>query len=107
MLRRKRLLGTIMVAWTTAFAGGAAADDTVVREFSVGTAATAVGIAPAEEDVELNGPQALTSDAEGNLFVLDQINGRILRFDPKQPGSDPSILQMPSNLRPNDLVISK
>ncbi|MBV9561788.1 MAG: hypothetical protein JOY90_15275 [Bradyrhizobium sp.] len=110
MFRRKRLLGIFMVGWTTAVAGAAAASDisdTVVREFSVGTAATAVGIAPAEQDVELNGPQALTSDADGNLFVLDQINGRILRFDPKQPGSDPSILQMPSNLRPNDLVISK
>jgi hypothetical protein len=57
--------------------------------------------------VELTGPQALTSDVQGNLFVLDQINGRILRFDPKQPASDPSILKMPADIQANDLVVRK
>jgi hypothetical protein len=57
--------------------------------------------------VELTGPQALTSDAQGNLFVLDQINGRILRFNPKQPTGDPGILKMPADVQPNDLVVRK
>jgi len=74
---------------------------------SIGTTATTVGIAAAGEDVELTGPQALTSDAQGNLFVLDQINGRILRFNPKQPASDPSILKMPADVQANDLVVRK
>jgi len=96
-----------MMGWAASFAGAAAAADTVVRQFSIGTTSTTVGIAAAGEDVELTGPQALTSDVQGNLFVLDQINGRILKFNPKQPASDPSILKMPANIQANDLVIRK
>ena len=107
MFRQKWLLRTIMMGWAASFTGAAVAADTVVRQFSIGaTAATTVGIAAAGEDVELTGPQALTSDAQGNLFVLDQINGRILRFNPKQPG-DPGILKMPADVQGNDLVVRK
>jgi len=59
------------------------ADDTVVRSFAGGSAASMVGIVPASEDVELAGLQALSADGQGNLFVLDQVNGRILQFDSK------------------------
>ncbi|MBS0529544.1 MAG: hypothetical protein JSS22_09170, partial [Proteobacteria bacterium] len=68
-----------------ALSTGCRADDTLVRQFSSGTGADAVGIIDATEDVELTGPQALSSDGAGNLFLLDQVNGRIVRFDPKQP----------------------
>src|SRR6267378_6613180 len=107
MFWRKWLLRTIMMGWAASFAGAAAAADTVVRQFSIGTTSTTVGIAAAGEDVELTGPQALASDAQGNLFVLDQINGRILRFNPKQPASDPSVLKMPADIQANDLVVRK
>ena len=106
MFRQKWLLRTIMMGWAASFTGAAVAADTVVRQFSIGATATTVGIAAAAEDVELTGPQALTSDAQGNLFVLDQINGRILRFNPKQPG-DPGILKMPADVQGNDLVVRK
>jgi len=105
MFRQNWWLGAILIGSAASFAGTAAAEDTVVRQFSVGTTSTTVGIADAVEDVELTGPQALTSDAQGNLFVLDQINGRILRFNPKQPASDPSVFKMPADVQPNDLVI--
>jgi hypothetical protein len=104
---QKWLLRTIIVASVALCAEAALAADTVVRQFSVGTTSTAVGIAAAGEDVELTGPQALTSDAQGNLFVLDQINGRILRFNPKQPAGDANILKMPADLQANDLVVRK
>jgi hypothetical protein len=107
MFFQKWLLRAVVVGWAASFAGAATADDTVVRQFSAGGGATAVGIAAAAEDVELTGPQALTSDAQGNLFVLDQINGRILRFNPKQPGGDPGILKMPADVQANDLVVRK
>lgn len=106
MFRQKWLLRTVVMGWAASFTGAAVAADTVVRQFSVGATATTVGIAAAGEDVELTGPQALTSDAQGNLFVLDQINGRILRFNPKQPG-DPGILKMPADVQGNDLVVRK
>jgi hypothetical protein len=104
---QKWLLRTVMLGWAASFAGAATAADIVVRQFSNGSTATTVGIAAAGEDVELSGPQALTSDAEGNLFVLDQINGRILRFNPKQPAGDPGILKMPADVQANDLVVRK
>src|SRR6266478_410364 len=107
MFCQKWLLRTIMMGWVASFVGAAAAADTVVRQFSAGTTSTTVGIAAAGEDVELTGPQALTSDVQGNLFVLDQINGRILKFNPKQPASDPSILKMPADIQANDLVVRK
>src|SRR5712691_10568789 len=105
MFCQKWLLRTVMMGWAASFAGAAAAADTVVRQFSIGTTSTTVGIAAAGEDVELTGPQAPTSNVQGILFVLEQINGRILKFNPKQPASDPSILKMPANVQANDLVI--
>lgn len=105
MLRQRWLLRAVMLGWAASFPGAAVAADTVVRQFSVGSSSTTVGIAAAGEDVELTGPQALTSDAQGNLFVLDQINGRILRFDPKQPAGDPSVLKLPADVQGNDLVV--
>jgi hypothetical protein len=107
MLRKKWLLRTIIAGCAASCAQTVIAADTLVRQFNAGDGAAAVGIAPAVEDVELTGPQALTSDADGNLFVLDQINGRILRFDPKQPGGDPSVLKMPADVQPNDLIVRK
>jgi hypothetical protein len=108
MLRKIGLLPFMVIGCVASCVQGALAADTVVRQFSAGATATTVGIAAASEDVELTGPQALTSDAEGNLFVLDQINGRILRFNPKQSSdSDPSILKMPADVQPNDLIVRK
>ena len=107
MLRKKWLLRTIIAGCAVSCAQAAMAADTLVRQFNAGDGAAAVGIAPAVEDIELTGPQALTSGADGNLFVLDQINGRILRFDPKQPGGDPSVLKMPADVQPNDLIVRK
>jgi hypothetical protein len=87
--------------------GAAMADDVVIKRFSDGDSATSVGIADASEDVELFGPQALTADGSGQLFLLDQLNQRIIRFDPKLPNDEPTILQMPQDVKPNDLVVRK
>jgi hypothetical protein len=87
--------------------GAAAADDVVIKRFDGGDSANSVGIADASEDVELAGPQALTADTDGKLFVLDQLNKRIVRFDPKRPAELPSILELPENVQPNDLVVRK
>jgi hypothetical protein len=103
--------GLSAVAFATALAAllprAAAADDVVVKRFASGDSANSVGIADASEDVELAGPQALTVGTDGNLFLLDQLNQRIIRFDPKRPAEEPSILQMPESVQPNDLVVRK
>jgi hypothetical protein len=95
----------IFIVGAGLFGTKAHADDTVVRSFAGGSAASMVGIVPASEDVELAGPQALSANGQGNLFVLDQINGRILQFDPKQPNSHPDVLKMPKDVQPTDLVV--
>jgi hypothetical protein len=107
MFRQKRWMWTVALGSALSCAEAAWADDAVIRKFSNGTTATTVGIVDASEDVELAGPQALTTDAQGNLFMLDQVNGRILRFNPKQPGSEPSILKMPDSVQPSDLIVNK
>ncbi|MGY3459881.1 MULTISPECIES: hypothetical protein [unclassified Bradyrhizobium] len=95
----------IFIVGAGLFGTKAHADDTVVRSFAGGSAASMVGIVPASEDVELAGPQALSANGQGTLFVLDQINGRILQFDPKQPNSYPDVLKMPKDVQPTDLVV--
>jgi len=112
MIRRKWLVPAIVIqatvaAWAASCAAAEPEQDNVVRQFSAGATATTLGIAPADVDVELTGPQALTSDAQGNLFVLDQVNGRILQFNPKQPATDPGVLKMPADIAPTDLVVRK
>ncbi|MGY4598048.1 hypothetical protein ACVWXL_005794 [Bradyrhizobium sp. GM22.5] len=87
--------------------GTACADDLVIKRFGGGNSADAVGIADASEDVELTGPQALTMGSDGDIFLLDQLNQRIVRFNPKRPAEDPSILEMPASVQPNDLVVQK
>jgi hypothetical protein len=104
MLRPKHWIWVFIVS-AGIFGTKAHADDTVVRSFTGGSAASMVGIVPASEDVELAGPQALSANGQGTLFVLDQINGRILQFDPKQPNSYPDVLKMPKDVQPTDLVV--
>jgi hypothetical protein len=89
-----------------ALTSGAQAD-VVVRQFASGSDQNAVGIIDASQDTEVLGPQALTTDEKGNLYLLDQVNGRIVQFDPKNPSADPRILQMPEELRPTDLLVRK
>jgi hypothetical protein len=85
----------------------AAAQHVVVKRFEEGSGANAVGIVDASEDTEINGPQALTAGENGDLFLLDQVNNRIVRFDPKKPTTDSRILGLPENMQPTDLVVRK
>jgi hypothetical protein len=85
----------------------ARADDQVIKRFGGGNSPDAVGIVDASQDVELAGPQALTTGTDGDLFLLDQLNQRIVRFNPKRPAEDTSILEMPPSVQPNDLVVRK
>jgi hypothetical protein len=87
--------------------GGAHAADVVVRQFAGGSGQNAVGIVEASQDTETDGPQALTTDENGDLYLLDQLNRRIVRFDPKRPAADPRILEFPDELRPTDLIVRK
>lgn len=105
MCRHRRWAVIVAAGWLASMGASAFADDAVVRRFSAGSSPSAVGIAPASEDVELTGPQALTTDGQGHLFMLDQVNGRVLRFSPKQPADDPGVLKLPADIQPSDLLV--
>src|ERR1700760_2349766 len=91
--------------WLFASTAGAVADDTVVKTFRAGSGDNDAGIVDASEDTEIDGPQALTTDDSGAVYLLDQVNGRIVRFDPKRPSNDTAIFRMPDTLRPSDLIV--
>lgn len=86
---------------------GASADDKVVRSFVSGTGGSDVGITISEgsPDKEEDGPQAIATGEDGRVFVLDQINNRILSFDPKTPGAPSQALELPPGVQASDLVV--
>jgi hypothetical protein len=94
-----------VAAWLPALSAAAVAEDVVVRQFAGGSGQNAVGIIDASEDTEIGGPQALTVDDDGSLFLLDQVNNRILRFNPKDPGAEPGIFGLPDEMQPTDLIV--
>jgi hypothetical protein len=85
----------------------AAADNTVVKRFSSGTTQNSVGIVDAAEDAPQDGPQAIYAADDGSLYLLDQVNSRILRFDARAPGAPVQSLELPDNMRPTDIVIRR
>ncbi len=84
-----------------------AAADTLIKRFESGDGRNAVGLVEASEDTEIDGPQALATGEDGDVYLLDQVNGRIVSFDPKAPSAEPRILSFPDQIQPTDLVVRK
>jgi hypothetical protein len=85
----------------------AAAADAVVKRFLSGTARNSVGIIDAAEDAPQDGPQAIYAADDGSLYLLDQVNSRILHFDARTPGTPVQSLELPENMRPTDIVVRR
>jgi hypothetical protein len=85
----------------------AAADSTVVKRFSSGTTHNSVGIVDASEDAPQDSPQAIYAADDGSLYLLDQVNGRILRFDARTPGAPVQSLELPEDVQPTDIVVRR
>jgi hypothetical protein len=84
---------------------GANAEDTVIKRFSNGTGRDSVGMIEAREDAPMDGPQAIYAAEDGSLYLLDQVNGRVLRFDAKKANSSVQSLELPQDMRPTDVVV--
>lgn len=97
----------LAVSLNLAFLSQAGASDIVVKRFLAGTGQNTVGIVDASTDTEIEGPQALTTDDNGDVYVLDQVNGRIIKFTPKNPSAEPQLLELPEQLQPTDLIVRK
>lgn len=86
------------------FTSVARADNTVVRTFSKGTGIGQVGIVDRGNDTPIWGPQALVSGLDNQILVLDQVNGRILRFRLNDPDQSVEVLRLPGGINATDLV---
>ena len=106
-LSRKTLLMLLVGASALGTANALAADNFVLKRFTSGSGQDAVGIVEAGEDTELSGPQALYAGDNGELFILDQVNGRVLRFEAKRPAAQTRSLELPEDVQPTDLVVMK
>jgi hypothetical protein len=85
----------------------AVAEDAVIKRFSNGTSRDSVGLIDAREDAPMDGPQAIYAAEDGSIYLLDQINGRVLRFDAKKAGSAVQSLELPQDMRPTDVVVRR
>ena len=79
----------------------------VVKSFTTGSAPADIGFAVSADgdDHEEDGPDALTSDEKGQLYVLDQINRKIVSFTPTSDLTTPQIYDLPRDVHPTDLLV--
>jgi hypothetical protein len=83
------------------------AEDRLAKSFGEGGDRGSVGLAvDAGDDAELEGPQAIYSGDKGEIYLLDQLNGRVLKFDPDNPQKQTQALELPDDITPTDLVVS-
>ena len=85
----------------------ARAEDKVLKHFSNGDSRDSVGMIDAREDAPADGPQAIYAGEDGSLYLLDQINGRVLRFDAKKADGAVQSLELPQGMRPTDVVVRR
>jgi len=90
-----------------ALCSAALADDVVLRRFERGSGVNAVGLVEAAEDTEIAVPQAIYAGDDGDIFLLDQVNERVLRIDADDPSADTRSLELPDDMEPTDLVVTE
>jgi len=101
------VLGGLLLAACTLACSPSFAADSVLRRFGSGLGMDSVGMVDASEDVEVAGPQAIYAGDGGEVFLLDQVNGRVLGFDPKQSNAPTRSFQLPRELEPTDLIVKR
>jgi hypothetical protein len=104
--RRSLFLGAVALG-VVIVAPAYAAENATVKRFFSGTNRNSVGMVDAAEDTEIDAPQALYAADDGNLYLLDQVNGRILRFDAKHPSEEVQSLELPEDMRPTDVIVRR
>ncbi len=83
-----------------------AQDSHVLRQFGAGSGANAIGVVEARPDVEIEGPQAIASGDNGEIYLLDQVNSRVLSFDARSPDGPTRSLSLPQDVDPSDMVVA-
>src|SRR6476620_3135597 len=100
-------LGSVLLAACTLACTPSFAADSVLRRFGSGLGLDSVGMVDASEDVEVAGPQAIYAGEGNEVYLLDQVNGRVLSFDPTQSNAPTRSFRLPSDLQPTDLIVRR
>src|SRR5262245_7783981 len=96
------ILSVFLVAGCVLAASAASAADVMLKRFNSGAGPDAVGMVDASEDTEVAGPQAIYAGEGNSIYLLDQVNGRVLSFDPKQPTAPTRSFTLPEDVQPTD-----
>jgi len=107
MRPKSAALGAMLLTGCVFASSIALGADVVLRRFGAGAGSGAVGMIDASEDTEVAGPQAIYAGEGDQLFLLDQVNGRVIGFDPKQSNAPTRSFQLPANLEPTDLIVKR
>ncbi len=103
-----RALPHLLIAFgVLALSAPAIASNSVVKRFQSGMGLDSGGMVDASEDTEVAGPQAIHVGENGHVYLLDQVNGRVLQFDPKDGGGQTRSYSLPNNLEPTDLIVTR
>jgi hypothetical protein len=83
------------------------AAETIIKRFGAGFGPGSVGLVDAGEDTEIAGPQAIFAGDHGEIYLLDQVNNRVLGFEAKSPDRQTRSLAMPAGVEATDLVVAQ
>ena len=100
-------LAVVIVGGALAAQAAQAADNPVLKRFLSGVGPDAVGMVDASEDTEIAGPQAIYAGEGDEVYLLDQVNGRVLGFNPKKTEGATRSFRLPSELQPTDLIVRR
>jgi len=81
------------------------AGESIVAQFTIGKADDAVGVAANTQNEEPQGPAAIATSPEENVFVLDTLNQRIVEVQPDESQTR-SIVDIPQAQYGVDLVVT-
>jgi hypothetical protein len=102
------VLGVVVIVGSALSGQGVeAADNSVLKRFLSGIGQDAVGIVDASEDTEIAGPQAIYAGEGDEVYLLDQVNGRVLGFNPKKNDGATRSFRLPTELQPTDLIVRR
>ncbi|MBL8588152.1 MAG: hypothetical protein JNK46_06445 [Methylobacteriaceae bacterium] len=103
---RRVLFAAALIGACAVGAPAPAQDGKVARSFGAGDGVSAVGVLDAPPDTEIEGPQAIASGDNGEIYLLDQVNSRVVAFEPGKPEGLTRSLSLPEGVQPTDMVVT-
>jgi hypothetical protein len=96
---------------TQAAAPPAAPANPSARSFSAGDGLTTLGVLDAPPEAEIEGPQAIAAGDDGAIYLLDQVNARVVTYGAGKDGQGKAegltrSLALPPGSQPTDMVVS-